>query len=94
MPADLSIEDGVGIHELTLTVVGAGVPSGLPLRKWVLATVEFLPAYCIKFLNPPHVLLNLGATTPLLLSISNELVYTMNNEQLTPGKMKHVYYER
>ena len=50
MPADLSIEDGVGIHELTLTVVGAGVPSGLPLRKWVLATVEFLPAYCIKFL--------------------------------------------
>ena len=50
MPADLSIEDGVGIHELTLTVVGAGAPSGLPLRKWVLATVEFLPAYCIKFL--------------------------------------------
>jgi len=93
MLADLSIEDRVCIHELTLTVVGAGAPSGLPLRKWVLATVEFLPAYCIKFLNPPHVLLNLGATTSLLLSIS---VYTctMNNEQLAPGKMKHLYYER
>ena len=70
---NLSIEDGVGIHELTLSVVGAWAPRGLPLRERILAAVEFPSAYCIQLLDPSHVLLNLGAMTSLHL---RETVYT------------------